>query len=59
MNIVIAMNGRVHSNKLRRPRVSMVQMAGKAPRKLTSPKMQEAIKALKVEKPALEKIVEE
>ena len=44
------------NNSERRPRVSIVHTAGKAPAKLTKPKMQEANKELKVEKPAFKKI---
>ncbi len=53
---VIAMRGRVKRSNERRPRVSIVQTAGKAPMKLTKPKTQEANKAPKVENPASEKI---
>lgn len=37
-----AMLGNVNSNRLRRPNVSMVQMAGNAKTKLTRPKPKEA-----------------
>jgi hypothetical protein len=55
-NIVIAMSGKVKSSNERRPRLSIVQTAGKAPTKLTKPKTQEANRAPKVENPASEKI---
>ena len=58
-NMVTAINGRVKSNKDRRPRVSIVQMAGNAPRKFTKPNTQEATSAPKVLKPASEKMLDE
>lgn len=57
-DITRAIGNRVRRRRERRPRVSMVQMAGKAPRKLTRPKMQEARRAAEGEKPASEKMVE-
>ncbi len=58
-SIVKAMKGSVRSNSERRPSVSMVQTAGKAPTKLTKPKMVDASRAPNLEKPASKKMVEE
>ena len=44
-SIVSAMIGRVSRSKERRPSVSIVQTAGKAPRKLTRPNATEARRA--------------
>lgn len=55
-SIVNAIGGRVNNSNERRPSVSMVHTAGNAPTKLIKPNMQEASKALNVEKPAFEKI---
>jgi hypothetical protein len=55
-NIVIAIRGRVSSSRDRRPQVSMVHIAGNAPKQLIKPKIQEASRAPNVEKPASEKI---
>ena len=58
-SIVSAIKGRVSNSSERRPSVSMVQTAGKAPTKLTKPKIVDASRAPYVEKPASEKMVEE
>lgn len=50
------MTGKVNSSSDRRPSVSMVHTAGKAPTKLRKPKTQEASNAPKSENPASEKI---
>jgi hypothetical protein len=55
-SMVNAIGGRVSNSNERRPSVSMAHTAGNAPAKLTKPNMQEASKALKLEKPAFEKI---
>lgn len=54
---VQAICGKVKRSKLRRPNVSMVQIAGQAKTKLTRPKPKEAIKASRSEAPACLKIV--
>jgi hypothetical protein len=58
-SMVTAIQGSVSSSSDLLPSVSIVQIAGKAPRKLTKPKTQDAIKAPKSEKPASAKMVEE
>ena len=55
-SIVIAIRGRVNSKSDLRPKLSMLQIAGKAPMKLTKPNTQEATNAPKVENPASAKI---
>jgi hypothetical protein len=54
-----AMLGNVKRRRARRPKVSIVQMAGKAKRKLMSPKPKEAKRAWKSVKPDFLKMVEE
>ena len=51
------MIGSVYVRRLRRPRESIVHMAGNAPRKFMNPKMQLAINAPNLENPDEEKIV--
>jgi hypothetical protein len=51
------MLGKVKSRRERRPKVSMVQKAGKAKRKLTAPKPKDARSALKSEVPDSLKMV--
>jgi hypothetical protein len=55
-SMVNAIGGRVSNSSERRPSMSMAHTAGSAPAKLTKPNMQEASKALNVEKPASKKI---
>lgn len=55
-NMVTAIIGRVRRRRDRRPKVSIVQIAGKAPTKFMKPKTQEARRALKSLKPESEKI---
>ena len=57
--MVTAIAGSVHNNSLRRPKVSMVQIAGKAPRKLIRPNITDAQRADGIEFPGPAKIVEE
>jgi hypothetical protein len=52
-----AICGNVKRSKLRRPNVSMVQIAGQANTKLTSPKPRDAMRASRVEAPACLKMV--
>jgi hypothetical protein len=54
-----AMFGNVNSNKLRRPYVSIVQIAGQAKMKLIRPKPNEANRAVLGVAPASKKIVDE
>lgn len=54
---VHAIWGKVKSRRERRPKVSMVQMAGQAKMKLTMPKPKEARRALYSDVPASLKIV--
>lgn len=54
-----AMLGKVKSSKVRRPKVSMVQIAGQAKTKLTRPKPKEAMRASASLAPARRKTVEE
>ena len=58
-NIVKAMGGSVQRSKRRRPNVSIVQIAGIAPRKFTRPKAAEAQRAVVEEEVEVEKRVEE
>jgi hypothetical protein len=53
------MNGSVLSSSLRRPNVSIVQIAGNAPKKFTRPNTTEAHRAARAEKPDEEKMVDE
>ena len=57
-NILHAMFGKVNKSKALRPKVSIVQMAGKANMKLMSPNPQDAQKALSSVAPAFLKTVE-
>lgn len=59
-DMVKAMKGRVQRRRRRRPKVSMVQIAGMAPRKLVRPKRTEAQRAVRFaprEEEVREKIV--
>lgn len=56
---VHAIFGNVKRSSARRPNVSIVQIAGKAKRKLMSPKPKESNRAWKSLKPDFVKIVEE
>lgn len=56
--IVSAMGGKVHRIKRRLPKVSIVQIAGIAPTKLTKPKTTDAHSAAKAEKLDVAKMVE-
>lgn len=51
----MAMNGKVTSSKLLRPKESISHIAGSAKRKLMMPKPIEAIRALPILNPALSK----
>jgi hypothetical protein len=53
------MLGKVKRRSPRRPKVSIVQTAGQAKTKLTRPNPKEARRAVMLEAPASEKIVEE
>ena len=52
------MLGKVESRRPRRPKVSIVQIAGKAKRKFTNPKPNEAMSAVFSEAPPSLKMVE-
>ena len=54
-----AMFGKVNKSKKRRPKVSMVQIAGHAKMKLMSPNPKDARRHWRGEKPPCSKIVEE
>ena len=56
--ITSAMNGNVHSKSLRLPNLSMVKIAGNAPRKFTKPNTTDAHRAARAEKPEDSKIDE-
>lgn len=58
-NSIIAMSGKVTRSRLRRPKVSMVYMAGIANRKLIAPPPKEVRSAALREKPAFWKIAVE
>ena len=59
MNRKTDIRGKVNSRSHRRPNLSIVQIAGSAPRKLSMPKPKDAHKALTSEKPASTKITDE